>query len=965
MNIFKNKLPCSIALILIITVILSAFLPMVAYAETDSSKAYEIANEISSDTKTTENVALSDAETGYKAYLAKHQDIHPEKTVSVSIENPITVVEDGQVKLSVIVEEAGLYNICLEYIAIPGRDVDIEFGLQIDGEYPFKSASTMELSRVWEDTGELSYVDDAGNEYLPVLKENEQLQTAYLHGQDGYEDSAYSFWFDGKEHTITLIGNREAFELHSLKLCQEKQAVSYEEYVKKHTMEKLKEANLRLEGEDAKYRSHSTLYANSDMSSCANSPYNPFKQLLNTVGGNSWSEKNEWLEWEFDTETAGYYELAFRVKQNYKSGSFSVRKLLLDGEVPFAEASNIRFNYNLGWTLEVLGNDDTPYYLWLDAGKHTIRLEVAYGDFSDISEEVQECVQKATSLYRRIMMITGSSPDTLRDYKIENNVPGCKNEFKQLSDKLYELVDKFIELSGKKGSQTAAMEKLALQLSEFADDTEMVPRRLSTFSTNISSLAAGLVSMTKQPLLLDYMELVPMGGTLPEYSAPWYKSVWNEAIRFFFSFIENYDNLSSDGDDNAEDAVTLWLGVGKDQSVVLYSLIQSEFCSKYNIPVNLRLISQDILLRAVAVGKGPDLAIYQSQSTVINYALRNAAYDLNRFDDIEEVKERFHPEALKQYTLSEKLYALPEQMNFHVMFLRTDIMDELGITVPKTWDDLYDAMAVLQQNNMQLGVTSSFTSASTTQINPLFLSLLYQNGGEVYDEDGTNCILNQAIGVQAFTQFSEWYTKHSVPLKIDLLTRFRTGETPIVLNNFSFANELSVSAPELSGMWEAVPLPGVYEEDGILNNSTVLTSVASGTSTSTSTGVTMFSNAKNKENTWEFMKWWTNSETQSEYARRIEGTLGRSGRWLSANIEATQNGNWSKEELAVINNQLETLRCLPEVAGGYYTGRSVNNALRTVVNNGQGGISPKETLYDYVKDINREIQLKRKELDLD
>ena len=295
MNIFKNKLPCSIAFLLIITVILSAFLPTVAYAETDSSESYEITNEISSDTKTIEDVALTDTETGYKAYLAKHQDIHPEKTVSVSIENPITVVEDGQTQLSVIVEEAGLYNICLEYIAIPGKDVDIEFGLQIDGEYPFKSASTMKLARVWEDTGKLSYVDDAGNEYLPVLKENEQLQTAYLHGQDGYEDSAYSFWFDGEEHTITLVGNREAFELHSLNLCQEKQAVSYEEYVKEHTMEEFEEANLRLEGEDAKYRSHSTLYANSDMSSCANSPYNPFKQLLNTVGGNNWSEKDEWL----------------------------------------------------------------------------------------------------------------------------------------------------------------------------------------------------------------------------------------------------------------------------------------------------------------------------------------------------------------------------------------------------------------------------------------------------------------------------------------------------------------------------------------------------------------------------------------------------------------------------------------------------------------------------------------------
>ena len=135
--------------------------------------------------------------------------------------------------------------------------------------------------------------------------------------------------------------------------------------------------------------------------------------------------------------------------------------------------------------------------------------------------------------------------------------------------------------------------------------------------------------------------------------------------------------------------------------------------------------------------------------------------------------------------------------------------------------------------------------------------------------------------------------------------------------------------------------------------------------TAASSGVVMFSNARSRENTWEFMKWWTGTEAQAEYARQIESTLGRSGRWLSANLEAMGDVAWSKKELEVITGQLDTLRCLPEVAGGYYTGRSVNNAVRTVVNNGKGGVSPKETLYDYIRDINREILLKRKELGLD
>ena len=124
----------------------------------------------------------------------------------------------------------------------------------------------------------------------------------------------------------------------------------------------------------------------------------------------------------------------------------------------------------------------------------------------------------------------------------------------------------------------------------------------------------------------------------------------------------------------------------------------------------------------------------------------------------------------------------------------------------------------------------------------------------------------------------------------------------------------------------------------------------------------MFSNARNKKNTWELIKWWTGDDAQTEYARQIESALTRASRWTSANKVAMENIAWSREEMAVIKDQLNHAVALPEVAGGYYTGRSVNNALRSVVNS---NLPVKETLYEFVKDINEELALNRKELGLE
>jgi hypothetical protein len=77
---------------------------------------------------------------------------------------------------------------------------------------------------------------------------------------------------------------------------------------------------------------------------------------------------------------------------------------------------------------------------------------------------------------------------------------------------------------------------------------------------------------------------------------------------------------------------------------------------------------------------------------------------------------------------------------------------------------------------------------------------------------------------------------------------------------------------------------------------------------------------------------------------------------------AFQNLAWTRDEREVLIEQWSKSVGVPEVPGGYYTGRNLENAFREVVNTDS---NPRETLQDYITLINNEITKKRKEFGLD
>ena len=194
-----------------------------------------------------------------------------------------------------------------------------------------------------------------------------------------------------------------------------------------------------------------------------------------------------------------------------------------------------------------------------------------------------------------------------------------------------------------------------------------------------------------------------------------------------------------------------------------------------------------------------------------------------------------------------------------------------------------------------------------------------------------------------------------------MVLRYITYITYITYNTYNYTNyntynTLSVFAPEIRGKWDFLPVPGTIAEDEFGVEYIRRETVSSGTS------VMIMEDAENKEAAWEYLKWWTSSETQVQFGRELEGILGAAARYPTANVEAMSQLPWTVKEYQKLEEQWSWVRGIPEVPGGYMTGRHLDNAFRLVYNDNS---NPKETIYDYVQIINDEIDKKRREFGLE
>lgn len=904
---------------------------------------------------------------GYSSLSAAEDTIIIDATKEYTTDRQLTTQEidgksfvvtddQGYIEWSFTVEKAAIYHIAAQWANVSGKGLDIMRTVYIDGEIPFDGMNAIYFRRKWKNTKEV-YYDNSKNEYSQKQIEELAIQTSPFYSLKDYHAGGYSLALTAGEHTIRFEAIQEPMAISSIILSPVGEQKEYSEIKKEYTEKGYTAISddtkpIIIEAENSTYTSKSTLRPLADRSSPAVTPYNSLTKKLNAIGGSGWNEAAQWIEWNFKVEKSGLYKVALHAKQDYKSGFSSSRRLLIDGKSPFKEADYIEIKYGLNWQNIVVG-DKEPCLVYLEAGEHTMRMEVSVSqemaEIISVSENLQDTL---IDIYRQLVMVTGTMPDSLRDYNLFSTVTNCEETLKTSLEELKNIVSK-LEALGYSGSETSSMNRLIIQLEGFLKDDNSIPEALSSFNTNIMTFSSWITSATQQPLLLDYIWLGSPETQLPDADCGFFKKMVDECYRLLMSFINDYDVMASEGAGENNKEITLWVGLGIDQSIVLKSLIDSTFTNKSNINVNIELVNMGVLLRAVAADVGPDVALFQGQNLPVEYAMRGAVQDLTEFSDLDEVLERFYPSAYESFKYEGGLYALPETQNFSMMFYRTDILDELGVKVPNTWDELYSVLAKLQTNYLSISVPSPFAGgAGTAGLNSIYMMLLYQNGAQLYTPDGKATSISTENGISAFTQWVNLYTKYKIPQTTNMLTRFRMGESPLVISDYTFYNQLQIGAPEIEGKWNIAPVPATVMEDGSLNRSQA----------SSVTGCLVFSNSKDKASSWEFLKWWTSADTQADYGIEIEALQGASARWATANTEAFGRLPWAKRISTIIEEQWDNVLGVPQIAGGYYTARSIDNAVRSVVNENE---NTRETILDFAVDIDEEITIKRQEFNLE
>jgi len=355
--------------------------------------------------------------------------------------------------------------------------------------------------------------------------------------------------------------------------------------------------------------------------------------------------------------------------------------------------------------------------------------------------------------------------------------------------------------------------------------------------------------------------------------------------------------------------IVMWL-IGSEGQALTIKDISEDFYKKTNIKVKCDAMSwgdaHSKYLTSIAGGVAPDIGT-MGLTWGTEFGSLQAMVDLQEAypDDVNAIRESVFTGLWDSIGYKGKIYGVPFDMTLYVMYYRSDMI----LNPPDTWA----ALAALLEGLNKSGKGMIFDWGSLGWVG--YSPFLWQAAGDYYNSDYTESKVNSSEAVAGMNFFANLYKKYNVPkTKIPLEQGMRTGDFPIAISGNWKIEGLRLSAPEIAGKWSIAALPAG----------------PSGKRTAFIGGriIGIFSQSKNKQAAWEFIKYLTSPESQK---RLYEAALTKYDTYLPPSKKAWNLLEMDPKFKDVLIAQADDAKGPPPVANWDTNAKYVDEAIQKIV----------------------------------
>lgn len=225
----------------------------------------------------------------------------------------------------------------------------------------------------------------------------------------------------------------------------------------------------------------------------------------------------------------------------------------------------------------------------------------------------------------------------------------------------------------------------------------------------------------------------------------------------------------------------------------------------------------------LASGNVPDMstALPGQVAEMINVDALTPLNDL--IDDIG--RDKFAEMAIKEGSKGDNNYSVPLYRHAHVMWIRKDLLEQNGFSVPETWDELYETAKALTKDGIY-GL--SFPTGTNDFQATLFLDFYVRSGGGSLLTDDLKANLTSDLAIDGINYWVKVYNdcspKDSVNFDVlDQATLYYQGKTAFDFNSGFQISGVAANSPDLLQYVDCYPIPKINKDDadeGIITTNT-------------------------------------------------------------------------------------------------------------------------------------------------